>query len=139
MATNSAQDWKGFFNAKAEQAASDFEYDRGISPREKEVERLSTEELLQFVDPQPWEIIFDAGCGTGANIALLHSKVKRIIGMDYCDGAIARCEGRLLTNRIENVKLVRGEVTNLPLSDNSVDKVLCMSVLQYLTDADVRK
>jgi len=132
-------DWKRFFTEKAERAASDFEYDRGISPRGKEVERLSTEELLQFVDPQPWEIIFDAGCGTGANIALLHSKVKRIIGMDYCDGAIARCEERLASNKIENVKITQGEVTNLPVSDNSVDKVLCMSVLQYLTDADVRK
>ena len=139
MAANSVHDWKGFFKKKAEQAASNFEYDRGIFPREEEVDHLSTEELLQFLDPQPWEIIFDAGCGSGANISLLHSRVSQIIGMDYSDGAVARCQRRLVTNKIKNVTLIQGDVTSLPLPDNSVDKILCMSVLQYLTDADVRK
>jgi ubiquinone/menaquinone biosynthesis C-methylase UbiE len=139
MDRNSVHDWKGFFEEKAERAASNFEYDRGISPREKAIERLSIEELLQFVDPKPWETIFDAGCGTGANISLMHSKVKRIIGMDYSEGAIARCQRRLVTNGIQNVELIRGDLRTLPLSDNSVDKIVCMSVLQYLTDADVRK
>src|SRR6266496_5528423 len=132
-------DWKRFFEEKAERATSDFEYDRGTSPRATEIARLSTEELLRFVDPQPWEVVFDAGCGTGANISLLHLRVKEIIGMDYCDGAIARCERRLVTDRIKNVRLMRGDVTAPPLSDNSVDKILCTSVLQYLTDTDVRK
>src|SRR5207249_7751330 len=102
MSTNKVRDWKGFFDEKAEQAPSNFEYDRGTSPRAKEIERLSTEELLQFVDPQPWETIFDAGCGSGANISLLHSKVKQIIGMDYSEGAVARCERRLVQNGIGN-------------------------------------
>jgi ubiquinone/menaquinone biosynthesis C-methylase UbiE len=139
MATKSVGDWKEFFDEKAERAGSNFEYDRGIFPREDKIDHLSTEELLQFVDPQPWETIFDAGCGSGANISLLHPKVSRIIGMDYSDGAIARCERRLATSKIENVKLIQGDVTSLPLSDNSVDKILCMSVLQYLTDTEVRK
>ena len=95
MATNRVHDWKGFFEEKAERAPSDFEYDRGILPRDDEIDRLSTDELLRFVDPQRWEIVFDAGCGSGANILLLHSRVKQIIGMDYSDGAIVRCETRL--------------------------------------------
>ena len=139
MATNRVPGWKEFFEAKAERAASDFEYDRGISPRKQEIEHLSTEELIKFIDPQPWEIIFDAGCGSGANILLLHSKVKQIMGMDYSDGALTRCERKLATNGAENVKLIRGDITSLALPGNSVDKILCMSVLQYLNDASVRK
>ena len=91
------------------------------------------------MDPQRWEIVFDAGCGSGANILLLHSRVKQIIGMDYSDGAIARCEARLAAHTIENANLMHGDVTSSPLRDNSIDKILCMSVLQYLTDTEVRK
>ena len=140
MAADTAhENWKSFFEAKAERSASDFEYDRGVSPRPTEIECLATSELLGFIDPQPWEVVFDAGCGTGANIALLHSRVRGIIGMDYSDGAIARCERRLLAAGIKNVRLLRGDVTAPPLSNNSADKILCMSVLQYLTDAQVRR
>jgi len=139
MVTKDTEDWKGFFDAKAQRAASDFEYDRGVSPRRKEIERLATEELLEFVDPQPWETVFDAGCGSGSNIFLLHSRVHRVIGMDYCDGAVDRCERRLGETGINNVSLLRGDLTSLPLLDNSVDKILCMSVLQYLTDERVAR
>ena len=117
MATNGVHDWKGFFEEKAEGATSDFEYNRGIYPRATESDRLSAEELLRFVDPQPWEVVFDAGCGTGANISPLHSRVKDIIGMDYSNGAIAHCERRLVTDRIKNVRLMRGDVTAPPLSE----------------------
>ena len=34
---------------------------------------------------------------------------------------------------------MHGDVTSSPLRDNSIDKILCMSVLQYLTDTEVRK
>ena len=59
--------------------------------------------------------------------------------MDYSDGAIARCEARLAAHTIENANLMHGDVTSSPLRDNSIDKILCMSVLQYLTDTEVRK
>src|SRR5204862_6341344 len=67
-----------------------------------------------------------------------HSRVKRIIGMDYADGAVQRCEERVRSAEIKNVELMQGSITNVPLPDRSVDKVLCMSVLQYLDDGQVR-
>jgi ubiquinone/menaquinone biosynthesis C-methylase UbiE len=136
---NRDNEWRTFWEDTAERSGSDFEYDRGRSPRQKEIENLSNQELLSFIDPNPSEVVFDAGCGTGANIFLLHQKVQRLIGMDYNRGAIERCERRILSNKIDNVELVRGDVTSLHLPDSSVDKVLCMSVLQYLTAAEVRK
>lgn len=139
MESNDAYDWKASFERRAKQAASDFEYDHSMSPRAAEIERLSVEELLQFIDPQPWEILFDAGCGSGANISLLYPRVKQIIGMDYSEGAIARCESRFRANGIEDVKLICGDVTSHPLSSESVNKIICMSVLQYLDDSNVRK
>ena len=136
---NRDDEWRTFWEETAERIGSDFEYDRGRSPRPKEIEELSNQELLSFIDPNPSEVVLDAGCGTGGNIFLLHQKVQRLIGMDYNRGALERCATRILFNKIENVELVQGDATSLPLPDSSVDKVLCMSVLQFLTDAEVRK
>ena len=131
--------WRKFFDDKVTRASSDFEYDRGTSSNGVLIERLSTDELLKFIDPHPAETVLDAGCGTGGNIVLLSPRVKQIIGIDYCNGAIARCERRLAANGIENVRLICGEVTSLPVNDNSIDKVLCLSVLQYLSQREVEK
>lgn len=135
---NRVTEWKKFWQEKSAESISDSEYDRGNAPRGREIEHLSTEELLKFIAPKTEEVIFDAGCGTGVNLVRLHSKVKRLIGMDYTDGAIERCKGRICSSGIKNVELMQGSITDIPLPDRSVDKVLCMSVLQYLDDSQVR-
>jgi len=131
-------EWRQIWEDRSSRAVSDYEFDRGTSPRDQEVEDLSREELLEFVDPQANEIVFDAGCGTGVNIFLLHSRTAKIIGMDCTAGAIARCERRFKRDGIGNVELLVGDVTRVPLPGNAVDKVLCMSVFQYLDDREVR-
>jgi ubiquinone/menaquinone biosynthesis C-methylase UbiE len=132
-------DWKEHWNKRSEQATSDFDFDRGVAPREKEIEELSERELLDFIDPEPTDVIFDAGCGTGVNILLIHSKVKRIFGMDYSKGAIERCHGRLQSNNIQNAEVTEGSITQIPLPNSSIDKAICMSVLQYMNDEELRR
>jgi ubiquinone/menaquinone biosynthesis C-methylase UbiE len=131
-------DWKQHWDERSKQASSDFDFDRGVTPREKEVEDLSERELLSFINPKPTDVIFDAGCGTGVNILLLHSKVKWIVGMDYSKGAIERCRRRIQSNNIENAEVQEGSITHIPLPDGSVDKAVCMSVLQYMDDSELR-
>jgi ubiquinone/menaquinone biosynthesis C-methylase UbiE len=116
---------------------SDVEFDRGRSARPSDLERLSETELLQFIAPKESDIVLDAGCGSGVNIELLNSRVGRVLAMDFAEGAVARCQNRCVTRRIHNVAVLRGDVTTLPVSNAAVDKVLCMSVLQYLDDAEV--
>lgn len=132
------EEWEKFWQQKAREEISDHEYDRGSGPRGDDIENLSTEEMLEFVAPDANEVIFDAGCGSGINLLRFHSKVSRLIGMDYIDGAIKRCEERIASRKIRNVELIQGSITEVPLPDHSVDKVLCMSVLQYLDDEKVR-
>ena len=132
-------DWKKHWDERSEQATSDFSFNRGGSPWEKEIEDLSKRELVSFIDPKIGEVVFDAGCGTGDNILLLHSNVKRIVGMDYSQGAVERCQRRIRSNNIENVEVREGSITQVPLPDCSVNKVLCMSVLQYMDDDEVKR
>src|SRR6266446_10544228 len=136
---NGVSQWKHFWEDTGRSALSDHEFDRGASPRATEIENLSTQELLEFIEPKPGDVILDAGCGTGVNMLLLHSKVQRIVGVDYSASAIARCKRRITSSKIAHVDLMHGDITRLPLSASSADIVLCMSVLQFLNDAEARR
>jgi ubiquinone/menaquinone biosynthesis C-methylase UbiE len=134
---DSSTNWRQYWNERSAVAGSDFEFDRGVTPRRTEIEDLAEQELLSFIDPQATDVVLDAGCGTGVNIFFLHSRVQQIFGIDYSHGAIERCRRRIQTNRIENAEAHEGTITNVPLPDSSVDKVICLSVLQYVDDNDV--
>jgi len=131
--------WKTYWERRAERSLSDFEYDRGRSPGGREIELLSEDELLSFIQPEPADTIFDAGCGSGVNILRLHSKVSSIIAMDFTKGSVERARKRVEQIGISNAEVVQGNITDIPLQTGSVDKVLCMSVLQYLTDVEARQ
>jgi ubiquinone/menaquinone biosynthesis C-methylase UbiE len=134
----STSHWKQYWDEKNVSTASDYEVDRGAQQRDKEIERLSNNELLNFIGPNSSDVVFDAGCGTGANILLLQPLVRRIIAMDYSKAAVERCQKRLALNGIANVEVFQGDVTSIPLPDGSIDRILCMSVLQYVDDAQLR-
>ncbi|HXM28646.1 MAG TPA: class I SAM-dependent methyltransferase [Chthoniobacterales bacterium] len=131
-----SDNWEKFWDERSEKATSDYDFDHGCGSG-GEIEKLSEQELLTFIDPQRDDAIFDAGCGTGANILLLSPGVKEIVGMDYSRGATERCQRRIESNQLENAKVLRGSVTHVPLPDRSFDKVLCMSLLQYMDDTEV--
>ena len=136
MTTRSS--WKQYWDETNSSTVSDYEVDRGTRQRDTEMERLSNRELLAFIAAEPSDLVFDAGCGTGANILLLHRSVRRIIAMDYSAAAVTRCQKRLLHNKVENVEVFQGDITSVPLPDGSVDRILCMSVLQYIDDTQLR-
>jgi ubiquinone/menaquinone biosynthesis C-methylase UbiE len=132
-----ATEWKQYWDKRSEEASSDFEFDRGIMPRDQQVENISNHEMVSFIGPKPTDVVLDAGCGTGVNIFLLHSAVKRIVGIDYSQGAVDRCRRRLESSGIGNADVQQGSITDIPLPDSFVDKVLCLSVLQYVDDKQV--
>ena len=136
---NDSSPWKEFWERKAHPDTPDHVFDRGSPARAPEVEELSRLELLDFIDPRESEYVLDAGCGTGGNVLLLSSKVSRLIALDFASAALARARQRLTASSISNALLVCGTVSALPLPDRSVDKIICLSVLQYMDDAEVRR
>jgi ubiquinone/menaquinone biosynthesis C-methylase UbiE len=129
--------WRGYWEKSPD--ISDFEFDRGASPRRAEIEHLSGAELTAFIDPKPSEVVLDAGCGAGTSVLLLAPKARRIVAMDYAASAVTRCSKRVMDRKLSNVALLRGDVRSIPLPDSSVDKVISISVLQYIDDIEVRQ
>ena len=136
--TNSA-DWKQFWEEKAKAGVSDFEVDRLTGPQDEEVERRAEQVLINFIAPGEQETVLDAGCGTGINILRLHTRVRRIIGIDYSAGSVKRCQRRMQEHGIKNAEVQEASVTSVPLSSHSVDRLLCMSVFHYLNDGEVNQ
>lgn len=132
-------DWKRVWEQRATGISSDFQLDRGRRQHDTHIEHLAEQALISFIEPTTSETILDAGCGTGVNILRLHSRVRRMIGIDYSSGSLARCKRNLQDHGICTAQIYNASVTTLPLADGSVDKVLCMSVLQYLDAQEVRQ
>ena len=131
--------WNQFWEDNARRDVSDSVFDRGSRPRARDIEEMSTQEIIDFIAPDAADVLLDAGCGTGNNLVLLHSKVSRLIGLDLAAGAMDRCQRRLREHGLTEPKLVRGRVSALPLAPASVDKIICFSVFHYLDDDELRR
>ena len=131
--------WRQVWENKSGESVSDFEVDRLRPVLDQEVEDLSERELINFIEPKDSEAVLDAGCGTGVNILRLHSRIRNVVGFDYAWGSLKRCQHRIQTHNIRNARLCMASIVTIPLPDCSVDKVLCLSVFQYLNDSEVRQ
>jgi ubiquinone/menaquinone biosynthesis C-methylase UbiE len=85
----------------------------------------------------PGDRVLDAGCGPGFYCLELSETVGSsgsVVGVDSSPAMLqlarTRCAGR------ENVVLLDGEVTALPVESGTFDGTLCVQVLEYVADVD---
>ena len=76
--------------------------------------------------------VLDAGCGTGANLALLAAMGYRAVGLDLWPAALRLAARRPGAAR----RMCRGSVTRLPFATGGFDAVVAMDVLYLLDEAD---
>src|SRR3989442_15074165 len=83
----------------------------------------------------PGERVLDVGCGPGFYCAELLAEVGQggfVVGVDgsgaMLELARRRCDGA------HNVEFREADATALPVADASVDRALCVQVLEYLAD-----
>lgn len=134
----SAEFWKDWWDNCAKKSTSDYILNRGTTVRLAELEWSSERQLIQAVNPQPSDVILDAGCGSGRNLSIFSSSVRQVIGVDFSDHMLARANTRVSDEKLLNVTLQQASVTELPFADDTFDKVICISVLQYLQDTHCR-
>lgn len=131
--------WKSEWDRRAQFCENDLLFDRGLETNSGIVHTYYNKQLLNFIGSERSMRILDVGCGTGDSIELIkktNGSAINIFGLDYCDGAIYRCNSKLEVSLFENVNLFIGSADNLMFKDCSFDRVICISVLQYLSDSD---
>ena len=77
--------------------------------------------------------IIEIGYGAGLLFPTLSGMARNVVGVDLLDTrAAAAVRGMLDQLQLRNVTLVSGSVMDIPLANNSVDALLCLSVLEHL-------
>lgn len=86
--------------------------------------RLFFADAIRAAALPPDAVALDAGCGSGANMALLGESVARVAGCDLSDRG-------LLFARLRGLKrLVAADINHLPFRAGSFDCVLCSDVFE---------
>lgn len=91
---------------------------------------------MDRLDLAPGEILLDLGCGAGLTLAMAASRVTglSVIGIDVDANSLAAAESWLDETDARG-RWVLGDVgAPLPLPDDSVTRVVCHDVLEYLDD-----
>jgi len=123
-------DWAGFWDAKAV-SPTDFQA-TGRGGMDVVGFLYTVGEIVRLLAFRPADELLDIGCGTGLIALSLAPWVSRIKGVDISSGMVDRARSNL--DHVPNVDVAVGSITNLHEPDDSYDKVLAYSVLQYLAD-----
>ena len=101
-------------------------YDATLNP----VVVMDSRHSVQVLSPSPGEVILDAGCGTGRNLAALQQAGARPIGVDFSAGMLA-----VAHKAQPSVALAVADLQHsLPFVAASFDAVLCALVGEHLDD-----
>lgn len=79
-------------------------------------------------------VVADLGCGTGAMAEALAPHVATLYAIDRAEPMLARAAARLAPWPHAEVR--RGELSDLPLPDASVDLAVCALVLHHIRDPE---
>ncbi len=100
---------------------------------EKDITRIG-DEYFDVVDEEgfsPETVALDLGCGSGRWSRYLAPKVGFIEAVDPSEAVVA---AQALTGDLDNVRVTRAGVNNLPFADHSFDFIFSLGVLHHLPD-----
>lgn len=95
-----------------------------------ESEQTILKEIIAGLDPG--DVVLDIPCGTGRLQPLLDHPHLRTIGMDVNTDMSDQAKAKGMLVRY-------GDVTYIPLGEKSVDASFCIRLLNWLSEADVRR
>ncbi len=83
------------------------------------------------------DIVLDVGSGSGTDVLVASLRTGpegKVIGLDMTDAMIAKARANVEKSGLKNIKIIKGDATELPLDDSSVDVVTSNGVLNLVPD-----
>lgn len=96
------------------------------------VKNYETALLLEMLDPREEEMILDVGCGTGVFTRDILERGTRIVGLDISFPMLQQAAKKASE---QPFAAIAGDMTSLPFSDGSFDKVYSMTAIEFVPDA----
>ncbi len=91
------------------------------------VKACELELVMQMLEPQPGELMLDAGCGTGVFSAEIAAGGAGLIGVDLSEVMLGYA-------RRKGLDLAAADMLRLPFADASFDKVVSITALEFIQD-----
>jgi ubiquinone/menaquinone biosynthesis C-methylase UbiE len=91
--------------------------------------RARHESALRFLNPQPGEVILDAGCGEGALTRQIAPRCAELHAVDIAGNALDPACGE-----IANLRFRKMNVESLAFADDFFDQIVCVETLEHLLE-----
>jgi arsenite methyltransferase len=92
---------------------------------------------IAFADMEEGMRVLDLGSGAGIDVFLAAQKVGpagKAIGLDMTDGMLALARKNRETLGIANAEFLKGEIEDMPVESNSVDRIISNCVINLVPD-----
>jgi len=96
------------------------------------VRKYESELILNFLKPASGEMVLDAGCGTGVFTRDIISGGSQVIGLDISFPMLRRAREKSGGVRFHPIW---GDISTLPFREESFDKVVSITALEFITEA----
>jgi len=96
------------------------------------VKEIEGELIYELLEPGPGEKILDVGCGTGIFTIDFLARGARVVGLDISGQML-----RYAVNKTAGYPFfeIQGDMLHLPFKDNSFDKSVSITALEFIVDA----
>jgi ubiquinone/menaquinone biosynthesis C-methylase UbiE len=107
-------------------------YDRWFTtPIGSLVRRFEAELILDLLKPKPGDVVLDAGCGTGVFTLDILSR-GQVVGLDISLPMLIHAKKKL---KGFSFQAVLGDMLTLPFRENSFDKVISVTALEFIENS----
>jgi arsenite methyltransferase len=115
------------------------EEEKGLLPEKAALASLGCGNPTALTELKPGEVVLDLGSGGGIDVLLSARRVGptgKAYGLDMTDEMLALARENQRQAGAENVEFLKGEIENIPLSDESVDVIISNCVINLSADKD---
>ncbi len=113
--------------------------EKGLIPEKAVLASLGCGNPTALIELRAGETVLDLGSGGGIDVLLSASRVGptgKAYGLDMTDEMLALARENQRQAGATNVEFLKGEIENIPLSDNSVDVIISNCVINLSADKD---
>lgn len=109
-------------------------HDRKASKEWSGPRRVRTSHFEEFFTVEAGDLVLDAGCGHGDYSQWALERGAKVFAFDYAPAMVASTANHLDELGLRAEELRVADVTAIPYPDNTFDVVLCLAVIDHLSD-----